>query len=72
LKEIEKAIQASHIGINPINDGNMIRLNIPQMTEERRKELVKVVSQMSEKTRVAIRNLREDLVKKIQEDGKRR
>ncbi|HYE22398.1 MAG TPA: ribosome recycling factor [Verrucomicrobiae bacterium] len=73
LKEIEKAIQTSNIGINPVNDGNVVRLNIPQMTEERRKELVKVVSQMSEKARVAIRNIREEVVKEIQrleKDGK--
>jgi ribosome recycling factor len=66
LKDIEKAIQQSNIGINPVNDGTVIRLNIPQMTEERRKELAKSVSQMSEKTRVTIRNLREDIWKEIQ------
>src|SRR3989338_5508680 len=61
LKDIEKAIQASNLGINPVNDGNYIRLIIPQMTEERRKELVKVVAQMAEKSRVAIRNVREEI-----------
>jgi ribosome recycling factor len=66
LKEIEKAIHASSLGINPVNDGNLIRLAIPAMTEERRKELAKVVSQMSEKTRVAIRNVREEIVKELQ------
>ncbi|HYC79721.1 MAG TPA: ribosome recycling factor [Candidatus Binatia bacterium] len=66
LKDIEKAIQQSNIGINPVNDGNVIRLNIPAMTEERRKELVKVVAQMTEKTRVAIRNVREEIWKEIQ------
>lgn len=73
LKDIEKAVQASNIGINPVNDGNFIRLIIPQMTEERRKELVKVVSQMSEKARVAVRNIREEIWKEIQKmekDGK--
>jgi ribosome recycling factor len=70
LKDIEKAIQQSNIGINPVNDGNVIRLNIPSMTEERRKELVKVVSQMSEKARVAIRNIREDVWKEIQRQEK--
>src|ERR1035437_10228041 len=49
LKDIEKAVQASNLGINPVNDGMYIRLTVPQMTEERRKELVKVVGQMSEK-----------------------
>lgn len=66
LKDIEKAVQQSNIGINPVNDGNVVRLNIPAMTEERRKELAKTVSQMAEKTRVSIRNLREDLWKDIQ------
>jgi ribosome recycling factor len=66
LKDIEKAIQQSNIGINPVNDGAVIRLNIPSMTEERRKELAKSVAQASEKTRVAVRNIREDLWKEIQ------
>jgi ribosome recycling factor len=66
LKDIEKAIQQSNIGINPVNDGNVIRLMIPPMTEDRRKEMVKVVAQMSEKTRVVIRNIREDIWKEIQ------
>jgi len=66
LKDIEKAIQGSNLGINPVNDGTHIRLTIPQMTEERRKELVKVVSQMGEKARVAVRNIREEIWKEIQ------
>ena len=66
IKDIEKAIQASNIGINPSNDGNFIRLVIPQMTEDRRKELVKVVSQISEKSRVSIRNIREEIWREIQ------
>ncbi|MBI4049683.1 MAG: ribosome recycling factor [Candidatus Doudnabacteria bacterium] len=66
LKEIEKAVQTSNLGINPINDGTYIRLNIPPMTEERRKELVKVVAQMAERTRVSIRNIREEIWKEIQ------
>jgi ribosome recycling factor len=73
LKDIEKAIQASNIGITPVNDGNFVRLNIPAMTEERRKELVKVVGQMAEKARVAVRNVREEVWKEIQkmeENGK--
>ena len=73
LKDIEKAVQTSNLGINPVNDGTYIRLSIPQMTEERRKELVKVVSTMSEKARVSVRNIREDLWKEIQKmekDGK--
>jgi ribosome recycling factor len=70
LKEIEKAIQQSNIGINPVNDGAVIRLNIPAMTEERRKELAKTVSQMAEKSRVAVRNIREDIWKEIQRQEK--
>jgi ribosome recycling factor len=66
LKEIEKAIQASSLGINPVNDGAVIRLVIPSMTEERRKELVKIVAQYAEKARVAVRQIREDAVKAIQ------
>jgi len=66
LKDVEKAIQASNLGINPVNDGIYIRLNIPQMTEERRKELVKIVGQMAEKARVSARNVREEIWKEIQ------
>ena len=66
LKEIEKAIQASNLGINPVNDGTYIRVTIPQMNEERRKELVKIVSQMAEKARVTVRNVREEIWKEIQ------
>lgn len=60
LKAIEKAILTSDLGINPINDGVVIRLNIPALTEERRKELVKVVHKRTEEQRVAIRNIRRD------------
>ncbi|MBX4191443.1 MAG: ribosome recycling factor [Candidatus Doudnabacteria bacterium] len=73
LKDIEKAVQQSNLGINPVNDGVYIRLTIPQMTEERRKDLVKIVGQMTEKARVGIRNLREEVWKEIQKmekDGK--
>lgn len=72
LKDIEKAVQASNLGINPVNDGNFIRLIIPQMTEERRKELVKIVSQMGERARVSVRNIREDIwreVQRLEKDG---
>lgn len=58
LSAIEKAIQGSDLGINPSNDGTVIRLAFPQLTEERRKELVKVVRHKAEEGRVAIRNLR--------------
>ena len=60
LKEIEKAILASDIGINPNNDGKVIRLNFPELTEERRKELVKDIKKMAEESKVAIRAIRRD------------
>ena len=60
LKSIEKAIQNSDLGINPQNDGKAIRLNFPQLTEERRKELVKQIHKYSEGGKVAVRNIRRD------------
>ena len=60
LKEIEKAIMTSDIGINPSNDGNVIRLVFPELTEERRKDLVKEVKKKGEEGKVAIRNIRRD------------
>ena len=60
LEFIEKAIISSDVGLTPNNDGNVIRLNIPSLTEERRKELVKVVHKIIEEGRVAIRNIRRD------------
>ncbi len=60
LKVIEKAIQVSDLGINPTNDGTMIRLVFPELTEERRKELVKDVKKKGEAAKVAIRNIRRD------------
>ena len=72
IPEIEKAINAANIGINPVNDGKVIRLQIPQVTEERRKELNKTVKKMGEDTKVAIRNLRRDAndkVKKMEKNG---
>ncbi len=58
LKDIERAIQASELGLNPANDGKVIRLNLPPLTEERRRDLVKVVHHRAEEARVAIRNIR--------------
>ncbi|MBS1587887.1 MAG: ribosome recycling factor [Bacteroidetes bacterium] len=72
LGAIEKAIIASNIGLNPQNDGNIIRLFLPPLTEERRKELVKRVNGEGEHAKVAIRNIRRDAiehVKKLQKDG---
>ena len=60
LKEIEKAIIASDIGLNPNNDGKVIRLNFPELTEERRKDLVKDIKKMAEEARVSIRSIRRD------------
>ncbi len=60
IKEIEKAIQTSDVGINPSNDGNVIRLVFPELTQERRKDLVKDVKKKAEDAKVAIRNIRRD------------
>ena len=65
LKAIEKAIQASDLGINPQNDGSAIRLSFPQLTEERRKELTKQVKKYAESGKVAIRNIRRDAMDKL-------
>lgn len=73
LKEIEKAIQKSDLGLNPNSDGIAIRLTIPQPTQERRKELVKVVSKKAEEAKVAMRNIRRDAneaIKKLEKDKK--
>ena len=67
VKAIEKAIQESDLGLQPSNDGKLIRLPIPQLTEERRKDLVKVVRQRAEDGRVAVRNVRRDLMKHLEE-----
>nr|WP_295970401.1 ribosome recycling factor [uncultured Bacillus sp.] len=72
LGEIEKAILKSDLGLNPTNDGNIIRLAIPSLTEERRKELVKVVKKEAEEAKVAIRNVRRDAnddLKKLEKAG---
>lgn len=67
LKDIERAIMASDLGLTPNNDGKMIRLILPQLTEERRLELVRVVHNRMEETRVRIRNTRRDLIKDLRE-----
>lgn len=71
IKAVEKAILTSDLGINPNNDGVVIRLNIPQMTEDRRKEMVRVISRRTEDERVVIRNIRRDAndqIKKAEKD----
>ncbi len=72
LKEIQKAIQSSELGINPQNDGRVIRLIFPQLTEERRKELTKQVKKYAEEAKVAMRNIRRDgmdYVKKLKKNS---
>ena len=70
LKEIEKAIQASDIGINPNNDGKVLRLNFPPLTEERRKDLVKEIKKYGEECKVTIRNVRRDILEKFKAEKK--
>lgn len=65
LKAIEKAIQTSDIGINPQNDGSMIRLTFPPLTEDRRKELVKDIQKIAENAKVAARSIRRDCIEKL-------
>jgi ribosome recycling factor len=72
IKAIEKALQASPLGINPQNDGETIRLNLPELTQERRLELTKVVNKMAEEARISIRNVRRDVIeslKKMEKDS---
>ncbi len=72
ISEIEKAIQKSELSLNPMNDGKVIRINIPPLTEERRKEFVKVAKNAAEQARVAVRNIRRDAndeLKKAQKAG---
>ena len=72
LTEIEKAILAANLGITPENDGNIIRLPFPALTEEKRKEIVKQIKKIAEDTKVAVRNIRRDqneVVKKMKKDG---
>ncbi|MDR2177125.1 MAG: ribosome recycling factor, partial [Treponema sp.] len=72
IGEIEKAIRSSELSLNPGNDGKVIRINIPPLTEERRKELVKLAKAQAEQSRVAVRNIRRDgneELKKLLKDG---
>jgi len=73
LPEIEKAILAANLGVTPRNDGRVVRVPIPELNEERRKEIVKVAKRQSEEARVSVRNVRRDaneVVKALQKDGK--
>lgn len=72
VNSIEKAIQKSNLGLTPSNDGKIIRINIPPLTEERRKEIVKQVNKLCEDYRVAVRNIRRDandMLKQLKKDG---
>jgi ribosome recycling factor len=66
IKGIEKAIQGSDLGVNPSNDGTVIRLAFPELTRERRKDLVKVVKQRAEDSKIAVRNVRRDIRKELE------
>lgn len=72
LKEIEKAIRSSDLSLSPISDGKVIRLNIPPLSEERRKQLVNQVKQMGEQSKVSIRNIRRDGIKHIEDEEKKK
>ncbi len=69
---IERAIQAGGLGLNPSNDGKIVRIPIPPLTEERRKDLVKVVKKMAEDARIAVRNIRRDSIDRIKESEKKK
>jgi ribosome recycling factor len=72
IKEIERAILESDLGLTPANDGQVIRLPVPQLTEQRRKDLVKVVGKLAEEGRIALRNVRRDAItqlKDLEKDG---
>jgi len=70
MSAIEKAILKSDLGLTPVNDGKVIRINIPQLTEERRKELVKIVKKVAEEYRVAVRNHRRDAIDTLKKQKK--
>ena len=72
IKQIEKTIMESDLGLTPSSDGKLVRLPIPQLTEERRKELVKLVKSMAEEGRVSVRNVRRDAIKHLEELVKNR
>ena len=70
LSAIEGAIRSSDLNLNPMNDGILVRINIPMLTEERRKEMVKVLNQKGEEARIAVRSIREDVLKEIKDAEK--
>ena len=70
MGQIEKAISLSDIGLTPNNDGSLIRLNIPPLTKERRKELVKMAGKLAEEGKVGIRNIRRDAIEEVRKEEK--
>ena len=70
VQPVEKAIRSAGLGLNPITDGQLIRLPIPELTEERRKELAKLVGQYAEKAKIAVRNVRRDAMDHLKQDEK--
>ncbi|MBD3311588.1 MAG: ribosome recycling factor [Candidatus Magasanikbacteria bacterium] len=70
LQQIDSAISNSQLGINPVNDGKLIRLPLPELTQERRQELIKVLSQKLEQARIVVRKIREDIKEEIEENYK--
>lgn len=70
LQPIESALRESDLGLNPMNDGALIRINLPQLTEESRKDLVKALNRTAEETRISIRNVREDILREVQQQEK--
>ncbi|HHW19770.1 MAG TPA: ribosome recycling factor [Thermodesulfovibrio thiophilus] len=70
ISEIERSIMKSDLGLTPINDGKMIKIVIPALTEERRKQLVKVVRKRAEEARVAVRNIRRDIIEEVKKSEK--
>jgi ribosome recycling factor len=71
VQPVEKAIRSANLGLNPITDGQLIRLPIPDLTEERRKELAKLVGQFAEKAKIAVRNVRRDGMDHLKQDEKK-
>jgi ribosome recycling factor len=71
VQPVEKAIRAANLGLNPVTDGQLIRLPIPDLTEERRKELAKLVGQYAEKARIAVRNVRRDGMDHVKQDERK-
>jgi ribosome recycling factor len=71
VQPVEKAIRSAGLGLNPVTDGQLIRLPIPELTEERRKELAKLVGQYAEKAKIAVRNVRRDGMDHLKQDEKK-